>query len=111
VLGLACPTEDNAYWASPLDLSNRHLSVDYLITNGGAVGAFNLEIVASPSTNNVTPASTFPLMIATSLPAGTGSLVTVKHHVPMGVYGFKNSTYATAEDAGGYVFNYPCQSP
>lgn len=111
VLGLTCPTGDSVRWSSYSDYVARWLSVDYVIANGGSVDAYNLMVVSSPSTNGVTPATPLPHPASALLPAGTSAVVTIKHNVPMGTFGFLNSTYATAEDSGGVVFNYPCQSP
>lgn len=111
ILALTCPTGDHARWASYYDYTVRSLSVDYRLTNGGGEGAYNLMIVGSQSTNGVTTGTPLPYLASPSLPVGDDVLVTMKHTVPMGVYGFLNTTYATAEDSSGTVFNYPCQNP
>lgn len=116
-LGLTCPVGGATHWASMADYNNGVLSVNYTIINGGpvinggTVDAHEVKIVANTTTNGVTTASTLPMVVATVIPANTNANFTIKYNIPTGVTSFKSAIYATAQDAGGVVYNYPCQPP
>jgi len=100
-----------SYWASWQDYANRHLSIDYRMSNTGTGTAYSSTVQASICV----PAS---VQVVTSLPLAVGdispganSILTLKYHVPTNVARFTTQTYATCEDDEGRTLWFPGPMP
>lgn len=95
------------YWASWEDYENRHLSVEYRLSNSGTGTAWESTIQASlciPHT--VYTVTSLPLLVADIEPAGY-RLVTLKYYVPTGVSSFSSTTYVTCKDDAQRIYWFP----
>ncbi len=93
------------YWASWADYSNRHLSIEYRMSNVGTGTAINPTVQASLCT----PASVYivtqlPLGVVSNLSPGARTSVTLKYFVPTTVYSFTTATYANCKDDAGRLY-------
>ncbi|MHB8793409.1 MAG: fibronectin type III domain-containing protein [Thermoleophilia bacterium] len=96
------------YWANWADYSNRHLSIEYRMSNVGTGTAIDPTVQAS----FCTPASVYivtqlPLGVVSNLSPGASASVTLKYFVPTTVYNFTTSTYANSIDDVGRLYWFP----
>ncbi|MFA6000618.1 MAG: hypothetical protein WC828_00675 [Thermoleophilia bacterium] len=104
-------TQENVYWGSYADYTNRTLSIDYDVTNSSTnyANAHNLQIVGTSNTSGVISIDHGRDINMVS--AGECELVTVKYDVPSGVGSFNTSVYATTKDQCGTSYDYPGPMP
>lgn len=104
-------TQENVYWGSYADYTNRILSIDYDVSNDSAnyANAHNLEIVGTSNSAGVTSIDHGRNVNMVS--AGECELVTVKYNVPSGVGSFSTRVYATTKDQCGTSYDYPGPMP
>ncbi|MHB8792772.1 MAG: hypothetical protein ACYC6O_05485 [Thermoleophilia bacterium] len=104
-------TQENVYWGSYADYSNRTLSIDYDVSNDSAnyANAHNLQILGTSNTAGVTSIDHGRNVNMVS--AGECELVTVKYNVPSGVGNFNTTVYATTKDQCGTSYDYPGPIP
>jgi hypothetical protein len=96
------------YWSSWADYSNRHLSIEYRMSNVGTGTAIDPTVQASlciPA--SVYIATQLPLGVASNLSPGASTSVTLKYFVPTTVYSFTTTTYANCKDDAGRLYWFP----
>ncbi len=101
---------DSVYWASYLDYTEGRLSVDYILGNSGGVNSYNVTLVGSLSTNDVSIITTLPNSVG-DIAIGETIVTMLQYSVPSGVTFFSTKTYATAEDSCGNIYSYPGPYP
>ncbi|MFA6000631.1 MAG: NosD domain-containing protein [Thermoleophilia bacterium] len=102
-------TNTGARWGSYADYLAHQLSIDFSIADIG-VDAYGVTLVGSNSSNGVTAASDYPVLIG-NVTSGGSVTVTLKYVVMPGVNFFRTVTYATASDLCGKTYSYPGPYP
>ena len=104
-------TQENVYWGSYADYTNRTLSIDFDVSNDSAnyANAHNLQILFTSNTAGVSSIDHGRNINMVS--AGKCEQVTVKYNVPPGVGAFNTRVYATARDQCGNSYDYPGPMP
>jgi len=104
-------TQENVYWGTYANYTNRTLSIDYDVSNDSTnyANAHNLQILGTSNTAGVTSLSHGRNVNMVS--AGECELVTVKYNVPSGVGSFNTKVYVTTRDQCGTSYDYPGPMP
>lgn len=100
--------KSGARWASYADFLARQLSIDFNINSG--LDAHNVTVVGSSSTNGVAMVTGTPVLLG-NVTGGATLTATLKYAVQAGVNSFRTTTYATAADSCGKVYEYPGPYP
>ncbi|MHB8160747.1 MAG: hypothetical protein ACYDGS_09735, partial [Thermoleophilia bacterium] len=90
---------------------NRHLSIDYRMSNSGTGVAVQPTVQAAlcmPDT--VYTVTSLPLLTGDIQP-GANRTVTLKYYVPSNVGNFNTTTYATCNDDAGRTNWFPTPTP
>ena len=104
-------SKQRVYWANWTDYTNRHLSIDYRMSNVGTGTAFTSTVRASFATpNTVYTVTPLPLLVGDINP-GAYRTVTLKYYVPTNVSSFTATTYATGNDDAGRIYWFPGPLP
>jgi len=95
-----------AYWASQEDYENRHMSIDYRITNNGPGNAVGTKVTNSTASDGSYLVTPLP-QEAGDISEGAYSDVTLKYYIPEGVTSVQTVVYATCKDSGGTSHYFP----
>jgi hypothetical protein len=99
------------YWRSITAYVMRSLSVDYKIVNSGAGAAVNVVVSDAVNTSGVTSNVSGARETLGDIDIAGSSSFTVNYMVPFGVWSFKSTLYATAEDSCGEAYEFPVPGP
>lgn len=99
------------FWANWDDYVNRHLSIDYLMSNTGTSLALASTIEASLCTPDTVYVVTPLPLLAGDIAPGSYTTLTLKYFVPTNVGRFTATTYATCEDDAGRIYWFPEELP
>jgi beta propeller repeat protein len=94
------------YWEDPAAFMRRELTIDYRIGNPGTGTCINGQVPFGLATSGVTVLRPLPVAIGDLAPGSTFEYGLV-YHVPYGVTLFKTTTFASCEDNGGNLYEFP----
>jgi Tol biopolymer transport system component len=98
-------SKQTVYWQSYADYIARNLTVDLMVANTGANVAYSVQITGFSGNNGVSPVSDTPISLG-NIDAGMSHLVTIRYHVPIGVYGFTAMLAGISQDGSGVAYSY-----
>ncbi|MHB8859879.1 MAG: hypothetical protein ACYC6Z_10430 [Thermoleophilia bacterium] len=98
------------HWSNYADYINRHLSIDYSVTNMTASDATGVEIVGSIGSRSVSNLTPMPIKIG-PLAGGGNFSFRITYRIPEGITSFHNLVKANSEDGCGNIYAYPEPSP
>lgn len=95
-----------SHWASYADFVAGDLTVDFVISNGLATEADNVNITGASATSGASLITAMPYSVG-HIHNGASGTASLKYDVPPGVVYFRTSLTGSAQDLSGNTYPYP----